>query len=93
MNKPMKGTVITISSAAILIAFGGGIAEVKNDIANKATKEDVQQLQYRFIAESSRADARYAKILDKLDKIDEATSRTYNCLADILSEKTVRFCK
>lgn len=93
MSKQLKSGLWTVGTIMLLISVGSAIAHYNDALDRKADKMDVYRLQARITMDSIRNEAYKQDILEKLSRIDSSTSRTYDCLADLLNQRQVRYCK
>ena len=92
MTKQQKNWLFSVGTVLFLVGIGSGIAHFQDELQQKANRLELMQIETRFVAESLRTSAFRQDLFNKLVRIDSNTTRTYDCLSQILNDNR-RFCK
>lgn len=82
----LRSVVTLIGSIAVLISFGAALGSVHDEVKNKATKQELNIVIFRFEAESIRNQAFKDRVIERLDEIAVTTGKTEKRLQDIWCE-------
>jgi hypothetical protein len=92
MTKQQKSWLFSVGTVLFLVSIGSGIAHFQDELQQKANKLEVMQIETRFVAESLRTAAFRRDLYNRLVRIDSNTTRTYDCLSQILNDHKT-FCR